>query len=199
MLLRLCPAILALTATCLAQQVNWTGPYRPCDNSAELTRTGHLNIGVRYDISDPVLIQEFHEAFAFWSRFLDADFYADQSSSCAVAIVSATGKLLGTSAVARAQFPDRGGFGGLIAIDPAANTYLSRGEAVAAWTHEIGHLLGLRHNPSPASLMYFIDVDPSSSLDSSDLSALSRLHALRPCFRASNAGVDRISVVTGGR
>jgi hypothetical protein len=178
--LRLCPAILAFAATCLAQPVNWTAAYLPCRNSAELKRTGHLNIGVRYDIADPVVIQEFHEAFAFWSRVLDADFYTDQSSSCAAAIVSATGRLLSASMVARAQFPDRGRFGGMIAIDPAANKYLSRGEAVAIWTHEIGHLLGLKHNPSPASLMYFIDVDPSSTLDSSDLRALSRLHALRP-------------------
>lgn len=140
-----------------------------------------MNIGVRYDVSDPRLIEQFHRAFDFWASLLDAEFHDEASTSCSVAILDGDEALLGNrSIVARAQLPDRTGFDGWIAVDPLAASYLSGDEAVAIWIHEIGHLLGLNHNPSAHSLMYFIDVDSRSKLDSTDLRALSLLHALRP-------------------
>ena len=48
-----------------AQQANWTGPYHPCSNSAELKKSGHMSIGVRYDVADPVIARQFHRAFDF--------------------------------------------------------------------------------------------------------------------------------------
>jgi Matrixin len=57
--------------------------------------------------------------------------------------------------------------------------YLSDSEAVAIWIHEIGHLLELRHNPSPTSLMLYI-VYATNELDSADLRALASLHSFRP-------------------
>jgi hypothetical protein len=46
-------ALLVLLAlTSLAQKPNWTGPYKPCLDNAEVKKTGHMNVGVRYDISD---------------------------------------------------------------------------------------------------------------------------------------------------
>ena len=60
-------ALLALLAfSSSVQQANWTGPYKPCLNSAELKKIGHMSVGVRYDISDEVVIQQFHRAFDFW-------------------------------------------------------------------------------------------------------------------------------------
>ncbi len=165
---------------CLAQQANWTGPYKPCANSAELKKTGHMSLGVRYDVSNPVIVQQFHRAFNFWSKLLDASFFDEQSPSCAIAIVSGTKAILDDKTiVARAQLPDRLNFRGWIAIDSEASTDLSQDEAVAVWIHEIGHLLGLKHNPSAGSLMYYIDADARSRLDAADLHALAELHALR--------------------
>jgi hypothetical protein len=46
----------------------------------------------------------------------------------------------------------------------------------------IGHLLGLKHNPSAASLMYYIDVEATNKVDSADLRALALLHSFRPIF-----------------
>jgi hypothetical protein len=173
------PVLFALTS--LAQQPNWTGPYKPCLDSAELKKTKHMNIGVRYDISDRLVIRQFHRAFDFWAKVLDADFHDEQSTSCAMAIVNASETLLhGKVVVARAQLPDRLNFQGWIAIDSRASAYLADNEATATWIHEIGHLLGLKHNPSATSIMFFIDVDTSSKLDSQDLRAISSLHALRP-------------------
>lgn len=53
-----------------------------------------MSIGVRYDISDRVVIQQFHRAFDFWAKLLDADFHDDRSTSCAIAIVEASDALL---------------------------------------------------------------------------------------------------------
>jgi hypothetical protein len=40
--------------------------------------------------------------------------------------------------------------------------------------------LGLRHNTSPVSVMYFLDVNGDEVLDIKDLVALSRRHKVRP-------------------
>jgi hypothetical protein len=174
--------LLLLPFASLAQQTNWTGPYKPCLNSTELRKTGHMSIGVRYDISDRIIIQQFHRAFDFWAKLLDADLHDDQSTSCAIAIVEGTDDVLlhSRTIAARAQLPDRLNFQGWIAVDPRASTYLAGDEAIAIWIHEIGHLLGLKHNPSPSSVMFCVDVDGSSQLDSQDLRAIAAQHALRP-------------------
>jgi len=79
----------------IAEPSNWTGPYKPCLNSAELRKTGHMTIGVRYDVSDRRIIHQFHRAFDFWSNILDAEFHDDPSTSCSIAIVDGTKALLG--------------------------------------------------------------------------------------------------------
>ena len=169
-----------LAVSALHQQPNWTGPYEPCANSPELKKSGHMSLGVRYDIDDPVIIDQFHRAFDFWSKVVDADFFDDQSSSCAIAIVDGDRSILASrTVVARAQLPDRLNFSGWIAINTVVAAALVDDDAVAVWMHEIGHLLGLKHNNSPTSLMYFMDADATSRLDESDLRALAVLHALR--------------------
>lgn len=165
-------------------QANWTGPYSACMNSKELTKTGHMRVGVRYDLSNAVIVKQFHRAFDFWATVLDADFFDEPSASCAIAIVTGTeATLYGGTVVARSQLPDRPNFNGWIAIDPRANTYLEQSEAVAIWIHEIGHLLGLKHSRSAGSLMYYIDVDAHSRLEAADLRALASLHTLRPILQ----------------
>jgi hypothetical protein len=137
-------------------------------------------IGVRYDGADPVVARQFHRAFGFWSTLLYTEFYDEHSTSCAIAIVDGSKAVLSKpGVVARAQLPDRSEFYGWIAVDPKASTYLADGEAVAIWIHEIGHLLGLKHNPSAASLMYYMDADATTKLDAADLRALASLHAFR--------------------
>lgn len=138
-----------------------------------------MSIGIRYDISNQVVIRQFRRAFDFWATLLDVDFYEEPSTSCAIAIVDATDAVLpyNGAIVARAQLLGRLNFEGWIAVNPKASIYLSDEEAIATWIHEIGHLLGLKHNSSPASVMFWCDVDASSKLDSHDLHAISSLHA----------------------
>jgi predicted Zn-dependent protease len=45
--------------------------------------------------------------------------------------------------------------------------------------HEIGHIFGLKHNPSTRSVMYYLDLEGSEVLDREDLSALASRHRLR--------------------
>ena len=190
-----------LASAALAEEANWTGHYKPCLNSPVLLRTGHMSIGVRYDVSDPAIIRQFHRAFEFWADILDAEFHDDPTTSCSIAVVAGSKDLLGRGpVVARAQLPGRLNFHGWIAVDPKASTYLTNGDAIAIWTHEIGHLLGLQHNPSASSIMYFLDIDATSKLDRTDLNALSQRHTLRrpmlssPAVDATMSAISSVSL-----
>jgi len=119
---------------------------------------GTFRDGGRTEWLVPVGVKQFRRAFDFSSKALDATFHDEHSAFCAIAIVRGTKEVLllhNTAVVARAQLPDRLNFHGWIAIDPWASTYLEDGEVVAIWIHEIGHLLGLRRDPSPTSLMCY--------------------------------------------
>ena len=59
--------------------------------------------------------------------------------------------------------------------------------------HEVGHLLGLAHNASESSVMFFFGLDKFGWLEPSDLTALSMKHSLRPGFFL-NHGFARLPV-----
>lgn len=165
---------------------NWSGPYRACLNRSDLMKSGHMDLGVRIDTSNPEIAAAFWKALTFWSGVLDMDFYAEPSSACALALVDGTPEVLRTvHNVARAQFSDLANFQGLIAFDPHASEYMNGEEMYATAVHELGHLFGLRHNPRASSIMYYLDCDGTSSLDVSDLQALAAHHALREPARDS--------------
>jgi hypothetical protein len=179
-MVKLCALFAMLVVPSFAQLANWTGPYEPCLKNNELRKTAHMSVGVRYDIPDAGVVEQFHRAFQFWSTVLNVNFFDEQSTACAVAIVTGTREILHDSTmVARAQLPERPGFQGWIAIDLNAKTYLQDADAVATWIHEIGHVLGLKHSRSARSLMYYLNVDASNSLEAADLQALASLHMLR--------------------
>ena len=59
---------------------------------------------------------------------------------------------------------------------------MNSAEIYAAAVHEIGHILGLKHNASSRSVMYFLDLDGTEILDGEDILELSRRHQLRPAI-----------------
>ena len=159
---------------------NWTANYPACGRHSELLKRGPMNLGVRLATSNSVLAQQFKLALDFWATVLDLGWHEDNSENCAMELVDGQRNLFEPEPVnmaARAQLPDRSGFQGWIVFNPVVP--LSRTELYRISVHEIGHMLGLRHNPNILSLMYGLDLDCSESLDAADLAALASRHKLR--------------------
>ena len=57
---------------------------------------------------------------------------------------------------------------------------MSSAEMYGAAVHELGHVLGIKHNANTHSVMYFLDLDGTEGLDSKDVSDLRAHHQVRP-------------------
>lgn len=162
---------------------NWTGQYPPCDRHAELLSRGPMDLGVRISTSNPDLARQFEHAMEFWSEVLDLEWHLEDTQNCAVQLVDGAPELFdsvnnGCACIsARSQFPNRPAFQGWIAFNPGVRR--TEREMFMTSVHEIGHLLGLPHNPSGSSVMFFLRVDGPVWLDASDLEALASRHKLR--------------------
>jgi hypothetical protein len=156
---------------------NWEGAFEPCENRAELLKFDHMDWGVRLSTSNAILADEFKRAVAFWATVVDMSWHEESTSACTIQLVDGTSDILKDATVARSQFTEWGNFQGWVAFDPKAP--LTRSEMYLTSIHEIGHLLGLKHNPNPDSVMYYLDLRGREQLDASDLSALAVHHRLR--------------------
>jgi hypothetical protein len=174
--------IAATGVTAQASAPNWTGTYPPCNRHQDLLNRGPLDLGVRFSTSDPALARVFRHALEFWSSVLDLTWHEDNTTNCALQLVDGAPQLFDEAGAcgcisARSQFPDRPDFQGWIAFNPAAK--LTDDEMFRVSIHEIGHLLGLPHNPSGSSVMFFLGLEGSLRLDATDLNSLERSHTLR--------------------
>jgi hypothetical protein len=170
---------------------NWTGKYAPCNRHADLLNTDHVNLAVRFSTANVLLAQQFERAMDFWAGVLDIEWHQVDSEDCAIQLVDGTPSLFDFCACvsARSQFPDREDFQGWIAFNPRFR--LTKHEMFLDSVHEIGHLLGLAHNPSSSSVMFYFGLDKSPLLDTVDLDAL----ALRHRLRAQTASTKDVRVV----
>jgi len=148
-----------------------------------------MNLGVKISTSNPVLAHEFREALTFWSTVVDMQWHEDDSESCAMQLVDGTPAILKTSIVARSQFTEWDNFQGWIAFNPRAP--LTNMELYLTAVHEIGHMLGLRHNPSVHSVMYYLDLEGTEVLDQTDLATLAVRHKLRVASLSEPITVER--------
>lgn len=171
--------LLLLAGAALAEdrQINWVGKFPICNSRSELLKTDHMDLGVRFSTSNPALAGEFRRAMNFWATVVDMSWHQDDTSSCALQLVDGTSDILKDATVARSQFTDWGNFQGWVAFDPKAP--LTRSEMYLTAVHEIGHLLGLKHNSNPNSVMYYLDLRGRELLDRCDLAALAARHKLR--------------------
>lgn len=157
---------------------NWSGDYPPCDGHPDLLSHEHTDLGVRISTSNETLARQFVRAMQFWADVLDIDWHEVDTQACSIEVVDGTSELFDSAAIAaRAQSPDRSAFQGWIAFNPASR--LTAHEFFVVSVHEIGHLLGLAHNPNGSSVMFFLKLDNSVSLDAADLTALAARHKLR--------------------
>lgn len=156
---------------------NWVGNFEPCSRHSELLKHEHMNLGVRISTSNPELARQFKRAMNFWAKVLDMTWYEEDSASCSVQLVDGQMSLFRNGTVARSQFTEWDNFQGWIAFDPTAP--LTKTEMFLTAVHEMGHLFGLKHNPSARSVMYFLDLEGPEVLETDDLISLARHHKLR--------------------
>lgn len=185
---------IALVSTAKAASPNWTGPWSPCRHHSDLLRRDHVDLALKISTTNLVLAREFERALDFWAGVLDIDWHEVTSQDCAIQLVDGTPELFsldtGCACVAaRSQLPDRLLFEGWIAFNERVK--FTDEEMFRDSIHEIGHLLGLPHNPNSASVMYSFDFDQNASLDAADMEALAARHKLRPgIFLKSPLGID---------
>ena len=164
--------------TTQASPPNWSGEYPPCNRHHDLLSREHVDLGVNLSTSNAVLARQFSRALDFWAAIVDLDWHEVDSQNCSIGLVDGTPGLFDSSVIAaRSQFPDRPEFQGWIAFNPVSR--LTERQMFLVSVHEIGHLLGLPHNPSGSSVMFFLALDDSVSLDAADLNALADRHKLR--------------------
>jgi hypothetical protein len=166
-----------------ASPQNWGGNYPPCNRHYDVLSREHVDLGVRISTSNAALARQFEHAMEFWSGVVDLEWHEEDSQNCSIQLVDGAPVLFksaGSCACisARSQIPNLPAFQGWIAFNPDAK--LTEREMFKISVHEIGHLLGLPHNPSGSSVMFFFGLDGSESLDAADLDALASRHKLRP-------------------
>lgn len=166
-----------VTKLTTSERINWSGDFAPCERRSELLKRSHMDLAVRISTSNRVMAKQFRRAMDFWSSVVDMSWHDDESSSCSLQLVDGSSSILTNATVARSQFTDWSNFQGWIAYDP--NAPLTQTEMYFTAVHEIGHILGLKHNPNPNSVMYYLDLRGREVLDRSDLVALASRHKLR--------------------
>lgn len=175
-------SLLLSSSGLLAQRVrkenNRVVHTEPCVQSSELRKHDHMDLGVWLNTSNPSLATEFRHAMDFWAAVLDMTWHETNTTPCSIQVIDGGSALFTNETMAaRSQFADRANFHGWIAFNPRCR--LSVGEMYLASIHELGHMLGLEHNPNPKSIMYFMDPEEPPMLDSRDLGYLSKRHRLR--------------------
>lgn len=163
-------------------RINWSSPDAPCAKYKEVRNPVLGNIGVKIDVAEP-WADGFRRALSFWNSVLLADLHEETAlSGCAIRVLYGDDSIVNHAIVARSQITEWAGFRGKIAVSLAAARELSDDEIYGIAVHELGHLLGLKHNSSSGSVMYFLDVTGDEVLDTRDIVALSRHHRLRPAI-----------------
>jgi hypothetical protein len=171
------PGLIFLLAFHALAELNPTRPHIACSQYADLFRRDHMILGVRIDTASPVLATQFRRALNFWSRVIDMEWHEEASNACSLELTDARPGSLDASIAAEADGPESENFEGWIRFNAAVR--LTKTELYYYSVHEIGHLLGLEHNPSHWSVMYFEDTSGPERLDAMDLEALGKTHTLR--------------------
>jgi hypothetical protein len=161
-------------------QSNWMSADAPCAKYDDLRNPVLGNIGVKIDATEP-WANGFRRALSFWNTVLAANFHEETNfNACAVRIINGGPDILNNAIVARSQLTELDNFRGKIAVSPRAAKAMSSAELYGVAVHEFGHMLGLKHNASSQSVMFYLDIDGTEVLDSKDIVDLSTHHKLRP-------------------
>lgn len=124
---------------------------------------------------------------------LAVNFYEETNlDACSVRIINGGPDILNHAIVARSQITEWAHFQGKIAVSPGVGTEMSSAAIYGAAVHELGHMLGLKHNANIRSVMYFLDLEGTEVLDSKDISDCAH-HQLRPAvFSAGFLAIESV-------
>jgi Matrixin len=173
-------------------QSNWTSADKPCARYGDMRRPVLGDIGVKIDANEP-WADGFRKALCFWNDVLAANFHEETNlSACAIRVINGGPDILNNGIVARSQLTGRNNFRGKIAVSPGAATAMSTDEVYVAAVHELGHMLGLKHNASSRSVMYFLNLNGAEILDSKDILDLSSHHKLWANSRQAGQTLDEV-------
>ena len=89
-------------------------------------------------------------------------------NACAIRVIDSGPDIVNNGIIARSQLIGRDNSHGKIAVSPEAKA-MSCAEIYGATVHELGHMLGLKHNASSRSIMYLLNVNGTGVLDSKDI------------------------------
>jgi hypothetical protein len=135
------------------EAMNWSTPDEPCAKYNDLKKYALGDIGVKIDVSDPAWAAAFRRALVFWNKILDVNFYEEKNiHACALRITDGPPAMFEGNYTAFAQSADLDGFEAKIVVLPQV-PFTPSATFVNA-VHEIGHVVDLRHNPDPRSVMY---------------------------------------------
>src|SRR5271165_969246 len=147
------------------RQSNWISADAPCARVDDLRNSILGNIGVKIDAAEP-WAHEFRRALSFWNTVLDANFHEEANlNACTIRIVNGGPDVLMKAVAARSQFTEWDNFRGKIAVSSAAVKEMDSVEMYAVAVHELGHMLGLKHNASSRSIMFYFNVSGTEVLD----------------------------------
>ena len=133
--------------------VTWSTSDKPCANYNDLKGYALGDIGVKIDVSDPAWAAAFRRALVFWNKVLDVNFHEEKNiNACALRITDGPLVMFGGGHTAFAQFTDLDGFEAKIVVLPQVP--LSPAGKFVNAVHEVGHIVDLRHNRDPKSVMY---------------------------------------------
>jgi hypothetical protein len=135
------------------EAVNWSTPDEPCAKYNDLKKYALGDIGVKIDVSDPAWAAAFRRALVFWNKILDVNFHEEKNiNACVLRITDGPLAMFDGNYTAFAQAADLDGFEAKIVVLPQVP--FSPAATFVNAVHEIGHVVDLRHNPDPRSVMY---------------------------------------------
>jgi Matrixin len=166
----------------------WLFPHPYCHEYKQLLSHEPMNIGVRFDTRDPHVVAIFEAELDRLAETVALTWRVDQSHNCALEVRELP---LRKRKANRQGYIQSGGahiggtrnFDGRLYYHPAL---AHQPDLPESFRHELGHLMGLQHNPSVDSIMYWLTFSGrGTEFDQRDLAALSQRHKLRESAQAA--------------